>query len=263
MDYFFVYKYTMRLENKSKINRLIADWPVGAIYVTSWLKNAGISNQLLNRYKKSNWLSPVAPGALKRFQDEVTYQGAIYALQKQLDSSIHIGAKTALELQGKAHYLQLGNATATLFGGSEDKLPTWFNKADWKVKTEYYSTSFLPPELGLVDFELETFSVKISNPARAIMECLYLAPKKQELMECYELLEGLGNLRPQQVQALLEACTSVKVKRLFLFLSEKANHSWFEYLDISKIDLGSGKRSIVPNGVFNAKYQITVPIELA
>lgn len=253
----------MSLENGSKLNRLIADWPVGAIYVTSWLKNAGISNQLLNRYKKSNWLSAIAPGALKRFQDEVTYQGGVFAMQKQLNSSIHIGAKNALELQGKAHYLQLGNATATLFGGSEEKLPGWFNKADWKVMTNYYSTSFLPPALGLVDFELKTFSVKISSPARAIMECLYLTPKKQDLMECYELLEGLTNLRPQQVQMLLEACTSVKVKRLFLFLAEKARHSWFEYLDISKVDLGKGKRSIVPNGVLISKYQITVPKELA
>lgn len=252
----------MSLENEKKLNPLIADWPAGTIYATSWLKKSGISDQLLNRYKKSNWLSSVGPGALKRAGDEVTYQGAVYALQKQLDSSIHIGAKTALALQGKAHYLQLGNVTATLFGGSDAKLPAWFNKADWNVKTEYYSTSFLPPDLGLVDLELKTFTVKISSPARAIMECLYLTPKKQDLMECYELLEGLTNLRPQQVQTLLEACSSVKVKRLFLFLAEKTKHSWFEYLDVSKVDLGEGKRSIVPHGVLNAKYQITVPKEL-
>jgi len=253
----------MSLENDKKLNPLIADWPVGAVYATSWLKKSGFSDQLLNRYKKSNWLTSVGSGALKRSGDEVSYQGAVYALQKQLDSSIHVGAKTALALQGKAHYLQLGNVTATLFGGSEAKLPRWFNKADWNVKTDYYSTSFLPPELGLVDLELKTFTVKISSPARAIMECLYLAPDKQDLMECYELLESLTNLRPQQVQALLEACTSVKVKRLFLFLAERAKHSWFEYLDLTKIDLGAGKRSIAPNGVFNKKYQITVPKELA
>jgi len=253
----------MSLENEKKLNPLIADWPGGAIYATSWLKKSGFSDQLLNRYKKSHWLTSVGPGALKRAGDEVSYQGAVYALQKQLDSSIHVGAKTALALQGKAHYLQLGNVTATLFGGSEAKLPAWFNKADWNVKTEYHSTSFLPPELGLVDLELKTFSVKISSPARAIMECLYLTPKKQDLMECYELLEGLTNLRPQQVQGLLEACTSVKVKRLFLFLAERAKHSWFEYLDLTKIDLGVGKRSIVPHGVLNTKYQITVPKELA
>ncbi len=253
----------MSLENEKKLNPLIADWPAGAIYLTSWLRKSGFSDQLLNRYKKSHWLTSVGPGALKRYGDEVSYQGAVYALQTQLDSSIHIGAKTALALQGKAHYLQLGNVTATLFGGSDAKLPSWFNKTNWDVKTEYYSTSFLPPELGLVDLELKTFTVKISSPARAIMECLYLAPAQQDLLECYELLEGLTNLRPEQVQALLEACTSVKVKRLFLFLAEKAKHGWFEYLDVSKVDLGTGKRSIVPNGLFHAKYQITVPKELA
>ena len=94
------------------------------------------------------------------------------------------------------------------------------------------------------------------------MECLYLAPEEQELMECYELMEGLTNLRPQQVQGLLEVCSSVKVKRLFLYFAEKAKHSWLEYLDLSKIDLGKGKRSIVNNGVFVPKYGITLPKEL-
>jgi Transcriptional regulator, AbiEi antitoxin, Type IV TA system len=95
-----------------------------------------------------------------------------------------------------------------------------------------------------------------------MMECLYLAPEKQELMECYELIEGLNSLRPQSVQALLENCTSVKVKRLFLYMAEKTKHEWFQYLDLNKIDLGTGKRSLVKNGVYSVKYKITVPREL-
>ena len=39
---------------------------------------------------------------------------------------------------------------------------------------------------------------------------------------------GLNDLVPNQVQQLLEQCISVKVKRLFLYLAEKTNHSWFE-----------------------------------
>jgi hypothetical protein len=75
-------------------------------------------------------------------------------------------------------------------------------------------------------------------------------------------MEGLNNLPPKQVQALLEDCQSVKVKRLFLYMAEKANHSWFKQLDLSKLDLGSGKRSIVKSGVLIDKYGITVPKEL-
>ncbi|MCH8479108.1 MAG: type IV toxin-antitoxin system AbiEi family antitoxin domain-containing protein [Wenzhouxiangella sp.] len=31
------------------------------------------------------------------------------------------------------------------------------------------------------------------------------------------------------------------------------------YLNLKNVDLGSGKRPIVPDGVYVAKYQITVP----
>jgi len=94
------------------------------------------------------------------------------------------------------------------------------------------------------------------------MECLYSVPKSQPLLEVLEIVEGLNNLRPASVQALLEACKSVKVKRLFLYLAEKAGHDWFKYLDLKKVGLGSGKRSIVEGGIYVPKYQITVPKEL-
>jgi hypothetical protein len=148
-----------------------------------------------------------------------------------------------------------------LIGSAKEKLPLWFNKKDWRVRIDYYSTSFLPADMGLTDLEQNGFSVKISGPARAIFECLYLAPKHQELFECYELMEGMNNLRPRSVQELLENCSSVKVKRLFLYLAEKWQHDWLEYVDLSNVDLGSGTRSLVKNGVYIDKYNITVPKE--
>jgi len=130
------------------------------------------------------------------------------------------------------------------------------------VLYDNYETTFLPKDLGLTDIEVKSFSIKVSGAARAIMECLYLAPNDQDLMECYELMEGLNNLSPKHVQTLLESSQSVKVKRLFLYMAEKAKHTWVEYLDKEKIDLGKGKRSLVKNGVFVDKYGITVPKEL-
>ena len=96
-----------------------------------------------------------------------------------------------------------------------------------------------------------------------MLECLYLVPKKQELVECYEIMEGLNNLRPKQVQDLLEQCSSVKVKRLFLYMADKAQHDWFNYINLEKIDLGKGKRSLVKEGVYISKYSITIPKILA
>jgi len=253
----------MSLEKEQKINTLLKAQPSGIVYLTSWLTQNGFSNQLLDKYKKSNWLASIGTGAMIRSGDDVGYEGAIYALQEQAGMFVHPAGKTALSLLGKAHYLELSPNKVTVFGGKNEKLPTWCLKHDWGVTLDYYSSSFLSAGIGLVDVELKTFSIKVSSAARAMLECLFLAPKNQELMECYQLMEGLNNLRPNLVQNLLESCTSVKVKRLFLYLAEKANHSWVNHLNIEKIDLGSGKRSIVTNGVYDSKYKITVPAALA
>ncbi|WP_431210330.1 type IV toxin-antitoxin system AbiEi family antitoxin [Puia sp. P3] len=246
----------------SKLNRLLNSHPPGIVLLSSWMTGQGYSHDLQQRYKKSNWLRSLGAGAFIRANDKVGYEGAIYALQEQNGITVHPGGRTALALLGKAHYLELSSGQVVLFGGKGTKLPTWFKNHDWGVKVDYHETSFLPSDLGLTNVELTNFSIKVSGAARAIMECLHLAPQKQELMECFQLMEGLNNLIPKQVQTLLESCQSVKVKRLFLYMAEKADHNWFKYLDLSSVDLGRGKRGVVKNGVLIDKYEITVPREL-
>lgn len=63
----------------------------------------------------------------------------------------------------------------------------------------------------------------------------------------------------QVVQRLLEQCTSIKVKRLFLWSAERIGHAWSDQLEPKRVDLGSGKRQLYKGGVFDRKYQITVP----
>jgi hypothetical protein len=252
----------MSLQNTQKINTLLKNWPQGTVCLTSWLVSKGFSNQLLNKYKKGKWLETIGTGAMIRSGDQIGYEAAIHALQQQLEMTIHPGGKTALSMLGKAHYLELSARKVTLFGNAEEKLPTWFRKYDWKLAVEYHQSSFLPPDLGMTEVELKTFLLKVSGAARAMMECLYLAPEKQQLLECYELMEGLNNLRPDLVQQLLAECKSIKVNRLFLYMAEKAGHDWIQYLDLNKIDIGRGKRSLAQNGVYVSKYQITVPKEL-
>ena len=251
----------MSTEKSTKINRLLRAQPPGTVMLSSRLAEQGYNLDLQKRYRKSDWLEPIGNGAMIRAGDQVGYEGAIYALQ-QIGLSIHPGGKTALSLQGKAHYLEFAAAKAILFGQAKETLPVWFREHEWQTKVEYHRSSFLPAPLGLIDIELKSFSIKVSSAARAFMECLYLAPTHQDLLECYELMEGMNNLRPAIVQQLLEQCNSVKVKRLFMYMAEKAGHDWLQYLDRQEIDLGKGKRSLVKDGAYNAKYQITVPKEL-
>ena len=252
----------MSIVTSTKINQLINSQPSGVVFQSSWLKEQGYSYGLQKRYRKSRWLESIGTGAMIRVGDNLSYEGAVYALQKQSDLSVHPGGKTALAYLGKTHYLEMEAKRVTVFGSRGEKLPVWFEKYDWGVVIEYYQTSFLPKGLGMTEIDVKNFSIKVSGAVRAVMECLYLASEKQDLIECYELMEGLNNLRPDEVQTLLEKCQSVKVKRLFLYLAEKAGHSWFGYLKLDRIDTGSGKRSIVKGGVFVDRYQITVPKEL-
>lgn len=252
----------MSIENQSKINQLLSKAPKGVVLTSSWLLEQGYSLQLQDRYKKSQWFKSFGRGALIRNEDTVDYLGGIHTLQTQLNLSVHPAAKTALILQGKSHYLEFSTQKAQLFSAKSEVLPSWFKKRDWEVKLESNVSSFLPPDLGMVEYQHKSFSIKISSPVRAIMECLYLAPNEQPLLEVYELMEGLNNIRPVTAKKLLESCSSVKVKRLFLYMADKAGHDWLTYINQDKIDLGKGKRQIVADGVYIPKYQITVPKEL-
>ncbi len=72
----------MNIQNRSKINSLISNWPKNTILVTSYLHEIGISNQLLAVYKKNKWVKSVGRGAYIKYNDMPQYAGALYALQK-------------------------------------------------------------------------------------------------------------------------------------------------------------------------------------
>ena len=252
----------MTTQNTSKLKTLINNMKPGAVILASWLKESGISGDLQKHYRKSGWLEAVGYGAFKKPEDKISWEGALYALQYQKKLKIHAGAITALSLQGMSHYFRLGKEDLFLFGQRKTALPQWFLNYNWGYSVRFYQTGFLPPNLGIINYDAGNFIIKISSPERAMFECLYLSPKTIDLIECYQLMEGLVNLKPKLVKQLLQECKSVKVKRLFLFMAEKANHQWMHFIDISTVDLGSGNRSITKEGVYLSKYQISVPREL-
>jgi len=248
---------------KAKLNQLLQSTPPHTVILSSWLVKRGYSLDLQKKYKKNNWLESVGYGAMKRSGDDIDYLSGIYAIQSQANLKIHIGAQSALSLLGKSQYLELSDKpTIKLFSIKNNDLPLWFKNYHWNINISFNIASFLPSDLGLSDYSVHNnFKVKISTPARAIMECIHLASNNQDYIECYESMEGLNNLNPRTVQLLLENCSSIKIKRMFLFLAEFQKHEWFNYLDLKKIDLGKGKRSLIKNGAFDSKYQITIPKE--
>ena len=81
-------------------------------------------------------------------------------------------------------------------------------------------------------------------------------------MDLYYVMEQLTTLRSDIVQHLLETLDNNRVKRMFLYMAEKAGHFWFEELHPEKIDVGTGKIQAATNGTFNRKYNMTIPKDL-
>ena len=235
----------------------------GTVLLAQWLERIGISRDLQKIYKKSGWLEKFGTGAYKRPTEKVNWQGALHAIQHQVKLPIYAGALTALSLQGYSHFLRMSRENVFLFSPHKTTLPNWFKTYPWQAEIHHIKTSVFPKDVGLTQLEIKDFTVTTSSPERAMLECLYLAPDKLDLMECYHLIEGLSNLRPKLLQELLEKCTSVKTKRLFLFMASKAQHQWFSFLNLNTIDLGKGDRSMVKGGAYNAEFKISIPKELA
>jgi hypothetical protein len=252
----------MGTDNESKIKKFLNQHQQGTITLAKWLESIGISHDLQKKYRKSGWLESIGSGAFKRPDENVGWQGAMYAMQHQAKLPIHPGATTALSIHGLSHYIR-SQETIFLFSPQSTQLPRWFTNHKWESTIQHIKTSVLPEKTGLVSLEEKNFSILISGPERAMLECLHLAPGKLDLTECYQIMEGLSNLRPKLVQELLEKCSSIKVKRLFLFMATRAQHQWLNFIDQKKIDLGSGDRSITEGGSYNAAFHITIPKELA
>lgn len=92
----------MNTGNQTKINLLLQSQPQGVVFTSSWMVKNGYSLDLQRQYKKSNWFKSIGAGAMVRTGDQLTIEGAVYSLQKQLGLRVHIGGKSALGIHGKA-----------------------------------------------------------------------------------------------------------------------------------------------------------------
>lgn len=213
---------------------------------------------------RSGWIERISKGVYKFVGETPTVYSTLSSYCAQLDKRIHIGASTALDLRGYSHYVAIGKPVAYVFSSKNQRIPSWFERGKWEMSVKCFMSSvFGETEVGLETMMIDGSEVLLSSPERAFMECLHLSPVNYSLMDTYYVMEMFTTLRPKLVQELLEVCTSVKVKRLFLYMAEKSGHSWFKAINTGGIDLGRGKRVCASNGKYIGQYKISIPRELA
>jgi hypothetical protein len=113
----------------------------------------------------------------------------------------------------------------------------------------------------LIDLKVDGVQLQVSTVELAAYELLEEVSAHISFTHAAQIFQGLVNLSPRKVQSLLERSNAVQTNRIFLFLGNYYKHQWIKKIDVSKINLGSGKRHVVSNGKLAKQYSITVPEE--
>jgi len=258
---------SMAEQKTSLLNRLEAELPDGLLVDAAWLEERGIASNLRAYYVKSGWLEQPARGVYRRPRGRLNWQQVVISLQTLLlRSPFFVGGRTSLELQGFSHYLSQGIGTVHLYG--PDKPPGWLQKLDLPQGFVHHNSSVLfrndPVALGLHGIASGHWDwwLTVSRPERAYLEMLDELPGRESFHQADMIMQGAASFSPRRLQKLLLDCKSVKVKRLFFFFADRHRHSWLKHLEKDQIDLGEGKRVLVPGGRLDPVYRITVPRDL-
>ncbi|MFT3815998.1 MAG: type IV toxin-antitoxin system AbiEi family antitoxin domain-containing protein [Acidovorax sp.] len=268
----------MDAQNSGKLNHLLAELGDTRLVSSRWLRARGYSNSLVARYVASGWLVSPARGVYQRRGGRLQWEGVVHSLQVGEGMPLHIGGRFALALQGHEHYLRLGDAgTITLYG--PERPPGWVGKLSMEQRFEYLGKGPLDlPAVPFTDDMSETDlsaqglawhsaapgsgALVYSTPERAMLELCDGVSDAAGVYEADALMQAMTTLRPQRVGLLLRHCRSIKAKRLFLALADRHRHAWLAHVPLEDVDLGRGKRALVPGGRLHPTYQITLPGDL-
>ena len=215
----------------------------------------------MQQYRKSGWFSSLSKGVLYRTGDKLSAYAALSGLKVQQNKNFYVGAHSALELFGFNHYIPMGKPSLLIGYPTNEKIPAWMKENNFEYNLEFFTTKVFQ-KTEFTTKKINGFDILASVPEQAFLECLLLAPNRYDYMDLFYIMEQLNTMRADILQLLLENLANNKVKRLFLYMAQKAGHAWFDKLDVSKIDLGAGKRALVENGVYVSEYLITIPKEL-
>lgn len=258
-----------------KLNQLERLLPEGLLVDAAWLSEHDYSTSLRSHYVSAGWLEQPTRQVYRRTRGSLNWQQVVISLQTLLGQNLTVGGRTALELQGFAHYLTHETNDVHLYGPKHP--PAWLKKLPLEVPFVYHNSQrifrsaakhptaevdSLPADIVTQPWGQWGWKLILSSPERALLELLDELPDRESFHQVDKLVEGLANLSPRRLEKLLLDCRNVKVKRLFFFFADRHCHAWLKRIDKDAVDLGKGKRMLVRGGKLNAAYQITVPEDL-
>jgi hypothetical protein len=252
----------MDRRNNYKLQTLLQCWPSGVVATTKWLERFDISRQLASAYKKGGWIVSFGQASFFKSQDKIEWYGGLHALQFQLNLNVHVGGKTALELQGLAHYIPMGQQNIDLLVTPSTRIPRWFTRHLWRERIRITENNALPSKIEIQDVSMGNFNIQVSSRERAVLELLCLTPRLYSFEETQIIMGSVGTLRSDVLTKLLSICTSEKTKRLLLYFGDQQNYAWRSKINEKKCKIGKTLLKIASqNGKYHSKYNLFLPRE--
>jgi hypothetical protein len=240
---------------------LLEKIPDGLVVSRQKLREMGFDKPAIDYFLRSGKLTPLSHGVYRRPGPPLKWEHLVYSTV-QLGHNVHVGARSALDLSGFAHYLPLGGVQQIhLYYG--EKFPNWLKTLKkpveivahrLKIFTELPVDSVFHRPFGHWDWPIPFATVEL-----ALLEMLDNITDEANFRMADKYFETATTLRPHLLNQLLSSCKKVQVNRLFLWFTKRHNLNCFESLDVSKINLGTGKRMIIRSGSLDKEFQITVP----
>jgi hypothetical protein len=115
----------MAKQKQSKLHYLERHLPEGLLVDAAWLSKKGYSTSLRSQYVTAGWLEQPARQVYRRTRGSLRWQQVVISLQTLLGYPLTVGGRTALELQGYAHYLPHHTKEVHLYG--PERPPAWLN----------------------------------------------------------------------------------------------------------------------------------------
>jgi hypothetical protein len=237
----------------------------GQLVNRDWLLKHGFNRPRVDYFLRSGKLEPVVHGVYRRPGPPLKWEHIVYSLA-EMGFPVHVGGRSALELQGLVHYLPSGGVRRIdLYGSS--RVPKWVTaypaEFQFVVHTRRLFDQFPKEAVKPKPFGSWDWPIAYAVPELAMFELLSEVREAVDFRVADKIFEAATNFRPELLHELLGACSQVKAKRLFLWFSDRHGHEWRKALKIDGISLGKGKRMLVKGGAFDPTYQITIPREMS
>jgi hypothetical protein len=269
---------------RQPLNHLLATLSPGVLVDSAWLQTQGISRTSIHDYVRRGWLERVAPRVYRRATTHgaattLRWDMAVMSAQRGAAAELYVGGMTALELQGLGHFARLGTDRTVHLYDPGHQAPSWLATLpidamlvlhrrtlfkDSLLGVEWFrydlGTARLGTSVGSPDAtEAWDHFLRVAGAERAAIEMMEDVPANLTFDHADKVFENLTTLRPRLLTSVLEGCSSIRAKRLFLFFADRHEHGWVKRIDRATIDLGRGKRQLVRAGRLDSRYQITVP----